>query len=309
MSEGQHVDSAETAHAAVRSFASDLARLRELHGSPSFARMQAAIRHTGHTAGSKNTFHRMISSPDRIYEPEFVRGFVLAIGLDEAEADAWEQRRIQALQDYQARRDAAPPDISEGMPSGRRHADRRLTIGAASLAVALAVAVIATQLIGGSKPGSSHAHASTGGLARGVGQPSAADGADPKNSGCALDPAVTTLDSAEVDYKGRPAGLGELRYSPRCGVAWARFQPFPLAKVPAGAIIHVNVYRPGTRVSEETFQAHYVGAAVYGNVLQSTANCVYAGVTIEEAGRELPLSRTRCFRGETPQESEGFTSR
>lgn len=288
MPEGPHADRAGTSDDVVRGFAGELARLRELHGSPSFARMQAAVRHTSQTAGSKNTFHRMVSHPDRIYGPEYVRGFVLALGLDGAEADAWEQRRIQALQKLQAQRDAAPPDSPEARPSARQPTRRRLVLAAACLTAAIAVTVVIWA--GGWATGSPHA----------PGRLAVADGADPSDSGCARDPAVTTLDRTEVDYKGQPAGSAELRYSPRCGVAWGRFQPFPRAKIPAGSVIHVNVYRPGTKIFEELFQARYVGAAVYGNVLQSTANCVYSGVAIEAAGRELPMSRTRCFRGATP---------
>jgi hypothetical protein len=297
MSDRQQAGGTGAGDDVVRSFARDLARLRELHGSPSFARMQAAIRHTVHAAGSKNTFHRMISSPDRIYEPEFVRGFVLALGLDGAEAEAWEQRRIQALQDYQAQRDAALPDAPADLPARQR----RLTLTAATLVLALALALTAASFISGSKPQTSRAHATAHGLPGTAGLATARDGSDPKDSGCALDPGLVTLDSAEVDYQGRPAGLDELRYSPRCGVAWTRFQPFPQARIPRGAIIHTDIFRPGTGNTEEAFQAPYVGAAVYGNVLQSTASCVYAAVTIEEAGKELPESRTHCFRGATPQ--------
>jgi hypothetical protein len=309
MSDGQQTGSAGTAQEVVRSFASDLARLRELHGSPSFARMQVVIRHTVHAAGSKNTFHRMVSSPDRIYEPEFVRGFVLALGLDDAEADAWEQRRIQALQDYQAQRDAAPHQAPDDLHGRRWHARRGLTLAVAAPVAAFALALTTAAFISGSKPTSSRAQGTAHGIPGATGLASTRDGSDPKDSGCSLDPAVVTLDSAEVDYQGRPAGLDELRYSPRCGVAWTRFQPFPKAKIPAGAIIHVDIFRPGTGDSEEAFQAPYVGAAVYGNVLQSTASCVYAAVTIEEAGKELPESRTHCFRGETPEENTGSTGR
>ncbi len=127
-----------------------------------------------------------------------------------------------------------------------------------------------------------------------------ADGADPKDSGCALDPAVVTLDSAEVDLGGGPVGLDELRYSPRCGVAWARFTPFPKAVIPTTVVVHVDVVRPATNNQRLPFHATYVGAPVYGNVMNSTEECVYAAVTIDQGPTPMPESRTHCFRGATP---------
>jgi len=73
----------------VQDFGKDLAKLRELHGSPSFARMSSTIRHMPGVVDSKNTFHRMVADPDRIYGPEFVRGFVPALGLGEMEVNDW----------------------------------------------------------------------------------------------------------------------------------------------------------------------------------------------------------------------------
>lgn len=94
-------------------FAQDLASLRELNGSPSFARMHAAVRHLANAAGSKNTFHRMVTNPDRIYEREYVRGFVLALGLGEDAASKWEQRRIEALRECQALRGCPPAAVDD----------------------------------------------------------------------------------------------------------------------------------------------------------------------------------------------------
>jgi hypothetical protein len=295
MTNQERADGARTAEDVVRSFAAELARLRELHGSPSFARMQAAVRHTAKAAGSKNTFHRMITSPERIYEPEFVWGFVVALGLSDDEAQAWEQRRIQALREYQALRDKTPPRAADGQRERGWHAGSRVTAVAVTAVLALGLALTAAAFFGGGQPGAVPPSAASHRSARpagGGGITPPRDGADPEDSGCARDPAVVALDSTEVDYRGRPAGLDELWYSPRCGVAWARFQPFPDARIPAGAIIHVDVFRPGSGNLEEAYQAPYVGAAVYGNVLQSTATCVYATATIEEAGKELPESHT-----------------
>jgi hypothetical protein len=295
---------ADAADEAIRTFADELARLRELHGNPSFDRMHSAIRHITGVAGSKNTFHRMINKPDRIYGPEFVRGFVLALGLSEAAANEWEQRRLRALRQHQISRDAVTARNHHDHPLAKRgRTRRRLTVTLAAIAAVLIVAIPASMLlVGNINRSAKKAHAAAGdthrSAASGVALPR--DGADPENSGCSSDPKVVILDSAEVDYDGAPAGLDELVYSPQCGVAWARFQPFPKAGIPAGAIINVYVIRPSSNNFRLSFQAPYVGAPVYGNVLHSTQYCVYAAAAIQKGRDELPVSRTRCFRGETP---------
>jgi transcriptional regulator with XRE-family HTH domain len=131
------------------------------------------------------------------------------------------------------------------------------------------------------------------------------DGADPKDSGCALDPNVETLDSAEVDLHGGPVGLIELRYSPQCGVAWPRFEEFPLARIPRGAIVHVDVVRPDADQFRLPFQQPYVGAPIFGNVMRSTEHCTYAAGRIEITGESAPESRTHCFRGRTATGTPG----
>jgi transcriptional regulator with XRE-family HTH domain len=131
------------------------------------------------------------------------------------------------------------------------------------------------------------------------------DGADPKDSGCALDPNVETLDSAEVDLYGGPVGLIELRYSPQCGVAWPRFEEFPLARIPRGAIVHTDVVRPDTGQFRLPFQQPYIGAPIYGNVMRSTEHCAYAAGRIEVNGESAPESRTHCFRGRTANGTPG----
>jgi hypothetical protein len=293
----------------VRFFANDLAKLRELHGNPSFERMHNAIRHNARAAGSKNTFHRMISNPDRIYEPEFVRGFVLALGLEDHEADVWEQRRAQAMREYQHRDSAAASAPPERTPAQPWLARRRLAIFATAAVIIIAAVIAAFLGVGGPSDSHNNARIISSRLPANVALMQPRDGADPKDSGCSLDPSTVTLDSAEVDYEGHPAGLDELRYSPHCGVAWARFTPFPAARIPADAIIHVDVFRPGSHNLEESFQAPYVGAPVYGNVMRSTVECVYASVAIEVAGKESPESRTWCFRGKTPEENVASSGR
>jgi hypothetical protein len=310
--ESDRLDGGHAAREVARRFAHELAQLRELRGNPSFEKMHGTIRHVAHVAGSRNTFHRMVTNADRIYEPEFVRGFVLALGLNDREADEWEQRRIQALQECQLMRDrlAAPekPVLTAGGQWGGHRKANVAVIMAALVATLAAVLVVATIIVGKGPPVPGP---DTGTRISARHQVkdlvlSPQDGADPVDSGCSLDPSVVVLDRAEVDYLGSPAGSDQLVYSPRCGVAWARFQPFPKAHIPSGAVIHVGVVRPDSHNLRMSFQAAYVGAPVYGNVLRSTKDCVYATATVEVVGKELPESHTHCFRGETPVATVGF---
>lgn len=198
----------------------------------------------------------------------------------------------------------APPDEVD-RPRGQRWPRQRLAFAGAAGLIAMVVAGV----VGGAafSRHTPQGNVSAGGATLVAVAPSTTppalaviDGADPKDSGCALDPDVVTLDSAEVDYQGLPAGLDELRYSPRCGVAWTRFEPFPKATIPVNALIHVDVVRPDSHNLRLPFSIRYSGAPVYGNVMVSTQDCVYAAATIEVAGKLLPESRTHCFRGRTP---------
>jgi hypothetical protein len=285
----------------VRRFASDLAELRELHGSPSFARMHDAIRHNPNAAGSKNTFHRMVSSPDRIYEAEFVRGFVLALGLSVDDTARWERRRMNAVRELQARRKNLMMSTDEGGsasvgPEGDGPIRwRRFEWIIPTVAIALVVVGVSLSI----HFRADHTEAPLVSARSGDTLQSPRDGADPNDSGCARDPGVLQLDATEVDLHGSPVGLDQLIYSPKCGVAWPRFEPFSGAKIPVGAVVHVDIFSPGEPDRRMSYEAKYAGAPVFGNVLRSTESCVYAAVTIDEAGRALPASRTHCFRGKT----------
>lgn len=133
-----------------------------------------------------------------------------------------------------------------------------------------------------------------------------ADEADPKDSGCAADPDVLSLDNVELALNRRPVGLLELRYSPRCGVAWPRF--LPLGDGPPATettMVHVDVVRPADN-RRAAFAMPYAGTSVFGNVLRNTRHCVIAEarlVLVPEAGA-APSARTACYRGRV-READG----
>jgi transcriptional regulator with XRE-family HTH domain len=125
------------------------------------------------------------------------------------------------------------------------------------------------------------------------------DGADPEDSGCARVPGVVYLDTTEVDYAGLPAGVVQLVYSPACGAAWPRFEASSRANLPTLAPIHVDIVRPDDQNVRSVFEAPFTGPAVYGNMLLSTSKCVYAVAWIADGTKQIPESRTHCWRGKT----------
>jgi len=124
--------------------------------------------------------------------------------------------------------------------------------------------------------------------------PVGVDEADPKDSGCAADPRLDSIDIVEVGPAGRPVGRLELRYSPMCGVAWPRFVPAAGAVIPAGTAVQVDAVRPadGRRAS---FTAPYAGTEIFGNQLRSTKDCVRAEVHLA-AATDATVS-SACYRG------------
>jgi hypothetical protein len=273
-----------------------LRELRGIAGSPSY-RMMAKQVYRSPTALSEAAGGAQLPTWDT------VEAYVRACGGDPALLrDRWNEAAATHGDTHAGAAESAlaPGEVEvegEDIAVCPRRKLRRAWIVAGALGV-IAIGVVAVMVF--NRPSSAPAAAVAPLLVGGT-ESRVADGADPKDSGCALDPGVVTLDSAEVDFQGQPAGLDELRYSPRCGVAWTRFEPFPKARIPAGAVIHVDVVRPDDHNVRFPFQAKYVGAPIYGNVALSTARCVYAASWIEVAKKPVPESRTHCFRGKTPE--------
>ncbi|MEU7476684.1 DUF2690 domain-containing protein [Lentzea sp. NPDC042327] len=108
-----------------------------------------------------------------------------------------------------------------------------------------------------------------------------ADGADPKESGCAYDPEVTTLDSVEINTAQRNfLGTAELRYSPRCRVAWGRFTPSDRVTFLRSATVTIAAERPRTTTKGLPYSTEFDGQAVFGNILLTADGCVQVTVTV-----------------------------
>jgi hypothetical protein len=108
-----------------------------------------------------------------------------------------------------------------------------------------------------------------------------ADNADPKRTGCAFDPQVTTLDKVEINTPaGNLLGIAELRYSPSFHVAWGRFVPSERMRYVKNAMVTITAYRPATRTTGTPYITSYDGQAAFGNILLSRLGCVEITITI-----------------------------
>jgi hypothetical protein len=111
-----------------------------------------------------------------------------------------------------------------------------------------------------------------------------ADGADPKRSGCAADPAgIVTLDSVEVHTaKQELLGAAELRHAPTYRAAWGRFVPSNrLLYLRADATITVVAARPATATTGHPYTTAFDGQDVYGSILLAEHGGVRITVTVD----------------------------
>ncbi|WP_233225515.1 helix-turn-helix domain-containing protein [Amycolatopsis sp. CA-126428] len=124
------------------------------------------------------------------------------------------------------------------------------------------------------------------------------DGADPKRSTCAADPDVTTVDSVEVNTADETyLGSIELRYAPKCDVAWGRFSPTDGTVRLTGAIVTITAQRRNDAPNDTVYQAVFDGQAVFGNILPIRHGCVQVAVRIVTVLSGQAEATTRCLRG------------
>jgi DNA-binding XRE family transcriptional regulator len=123
-----------------------------------------------------------------------------------------------------------------------------------------------------------------------------ADNNDPEKSRCAFDPGVTTLDSVEINTpEENLLGIAQLRYSPRCRVAWGRFEPSGRIAHIKGAIITITARRPATGTTGTAYSVAFDNQAAFGNILLTRPGCVEITVTVR-ASATRGSATTRCKR-------------
>ena len=276
----------------VQRFASELRKLRAEAGDPAYRDMAKKVYRS-------KTALADAASGYRLPTWDVTRAYVEAC---EGDVDEWRARWIEAggvpqippsrPEDDDILGDAAPTaDTPAGEPA--RQAGRARLWKPYAVALALAVAVagsLAVWNMAPPRPRSSHAltvtRSPTSSLGRFVnGTEAVADNADPKKSGCAYDPAVTTVDKVEVNTPDEHY-LGELqvRHSPLCRAAWGRFEPSEGMKALKKATVKITAIRPATRTTGEPYRTHFDGQLVFGNILLEKDGCIMIAATIESAG-------------------------
>ncbi|PZW03349.1 Protein of unknown function [Micromonospora phaseoli] len=295
----------------LQAFAAELRRLRDAAGRPTYEAL-ARRAHRSASSLSEAAGGRKLPTLDTTL------AYVRALGGDEAEwIERWRTTADATTTDGAAGRpagdpptaageahpvDGEPPEPDEDAPERRN----RRTTGALALA-AVMVAGFATLpwLAGGFGAGGGPTETAppvspSGPLEPAMGTGEVRDGADPKDTGCAVDPSVTTVDSATVLLDERVIGMVELRYAPSCGASWPRFVPVPAAvEVPRPARIQLTVFDGDDAGRQADFAMDYAGISTFGNLLTSTRTCVWAQVQLSGQGWASSLARTGCWRGAT----------
>jgi hypothetical protein len=270
-------------------FAADLRRARDEAGRPTYRAMSRLV-HRSQTTLSEAAGGRTVPTW------ETVQAFLLSCGV--GETAEW-RRRWESLTDISSSVSQARAVDDIGESSWRRR--QKLLVVVIGTVFFLAVSIpLAIVVVSGDR----HAASSTASTQGTSGPPAAgiADGADPEESGCANDSAVTTVDAKEVDIDEAPVGIVELRYSPRCGVSWPRYTPadprYSTIDRPGPMEAHVTVIPDSNQAGAVTFSTKYVGLPVFGNVINSLATCVRAEAYLKGPGWQSTVGKTACYKGD-----------
>lgn len=78
--------------AAARQFGREMEQLRLIQGM-SWRQIDEAVQGQPGVSGSESTFYRMVKNPTGMPKPDYVRSFVLTLGLTEQDGNYWLERR------------------------------------------------------------------------------------------------------------------------------------------------------------------------------------------------------------------------
>ncbi len=257
--------------------------------------------------GSHSTLS-MYERGDAMPSEEAVLGYERVLGLDsgsllhllreantERHGDEWPKRQGHAPAETTGTKADEPQDLVERTDEGAQILTRvaagwvrpwKIAVIAGSMALLTCAVVIAILMNQHGK--SKVQRESPSGPALG------SDGSDPKVTGCAL--GATNTDSVDVFYPSQHlAGTLELRASVRCGTSWGRFTPTSALSRSSGLTIEIDMHRPADDGSAP-FSIKYDGQVVYGNMLVSRYECVYAEIEIKSVDLTSAKVRTRCVK-------------
>jgi hypothetical protein len=119
------------------------------------------------------------------------------------------------------------------------------------------------------------------------------DGSDPNRAGCGPD-AVTMASTAVKFPASVTAGTIELRYSPHCGAAWARFTPAPTWSPGPGVTVTIFAIRPADQATRQ-FTAEFGGLTLFGDMLLTAKGCIAAEATVTAGSQTSPMATTPCW--------------
>ena len=269
----------------VAEFATALRALRRDAGSPPY-RVLAQRSHYSATALSQ------AAAGTRLPRLEVTLAYVDACG---GNRDEW-QARWTALANEQGSPTEAPTgtavDEWAGTPPARaNHRWRRTLAVSAACAVVVVAAVLLAQLMT-SRPGSPPARATVTALPALL-SIKAHDGADPKDSGCAVD--ATTIASAPLQYGTITLGIVELRYSPHCVVGWARYTP----AIAGTQHVQVTTIRPADNL-HSVYTVTVNNIAAFADIARTGRGCVLASATVTavvDNSTETAHADTSCRSG------------
>lgn len=258
----------------VQQFANDLRRLREQAGSPTYRQLAERAHYSPAALSQAAAGRAMPSLPVTL-------AFVEACGGDREE---WERR-------WQALRNGG----DETAPAPRRRWPVLVGLSVAVLLAGVGIAVFVTNrpaAVAGPTPTRTPSELPV--WQSGPDQP-VADGSDPKRAHCDTD--VTTLAAATATLTGGVvAGDIELRYSPGCDSAWARFTPTPSLPADPTILVTVVTERPADD-KRRPFTVSNGGLAIFGDMLLLSKGCVAAQVVLRQNDQQLGEATTDCRTG------------
>jgi hypothetical protein len=270
----------------VQRFAFELRKLRDEAGTPTYRELAEQTHFARATLAAATSGHRL---PTLDVTLAFVQA--CAGNTDEWQTRWHDCRRELGLADDDEFEPAQP--VAPTVPSFRMRPMWIVSAAVLLAGIALAAVLVSNQSPPASSPASTR-FVPHGPLSA---QP-VIDGADPKRTLCASDPGVRTLDSVEVNTPGEEfLGVAELRFSPRCDVAWGRFTPAPGNLRLTGAMVTITSRRERDHPASAPFTVQFDGQADFGNILVIRNGCVETTVLVGTPRSGQAQSTTRCLTG------------
>ncbi|MEV7969642.1 helix-turn-helix domain-containing protein [Sphaerisporangium sp. NPDC088356] len=273
----------------VQQFATELRKLREEAGNPSYRELAGIAHFSKATLSAAASGHRLPTW-------EVARAYVQACNGD---LDEWRIRWRKAREQLGLGNEEESEALLEHDVDDVELKDAEPTPGrAVSLTkAAIAVGFVGVAALGAwaslsdapptSSPGTptvtgGPVSTPTASLGRFIGgKEPVEDNHDPKKTGCAYDPQVTTIDRVEVNTADEHyLGELELRHSPQCKMAWGRFTPSSAMTYIGNARVRITAIRPATNTTGLAYQTDFDGQAVFGNILSEQSGCVMIMVVV-----------------------------